>query len=68
MPTKPKVMDLEHIVREVAAKTEGTIKDTSKVGDVFLYVVSEHLQKGDTVHLADFGTLTIPPQKQSKEK
>jgi len=61
-------MDLEHIVREVAAKTEGTIKDTSKVVDAFLDVVSENLQKGYTVHLADFATLTIPPQKKTTDE
>lgn len=67
MPTKPKVMDLEHIVREVAAKTQGTIKDTSKVVDALLEVLADNLQKGHTVHLADFGTLTIPSQKVSEE-
>jgi nucleoid DNA-binding protein len=67
MPTKSKVLDLEHIVREVAVRTGGTIKDTSKVVDALLDVLSENLQAGHTIHLADFATLTIPPQKQ-KEK
>gem|GEM_PF-5186327 len=31
MPTKAKVLDLEDIVRQVAERTQGTIKDTSKV-------------------------------------
>ena len=68
MTAKPKVMDLEHIVREVAAKTQGTIKDTSKVVDALLEVLADNLQKGHTVHLADFGTLTIPQQKVTEEQ
>jgi nucleoid DNA-binding protein len=68
MPTKSKVMDLEHIVRQVAERTQGTIKDTSKVVDALLDVLSENLQKGHTIHLADFATLTIPPQKSSEEQ
>jgi nucleoid DNA-binding protein len=67
MLTKSKVLDLEHIVREVAAKTGGTIKDTSKVVDALLDVLTENLQSGHTIHLADFATLTVPSQKQ-KEK
>ncbi|NDB62178.1 hypothetical protein EB001_27630, partial [bacterium] len=50
-----------------AAKTQGTIKDTSKVVDALLEVLADNLQKGHTVHLANFGTLTIPPQKVFEE-
>lgn len=68
MPTKPKILDLEHIVREVAAKTQGTIKDTSKVVDALLEVIGDNLQKGHTIHLADFGTLTIPSKKVAEDE
>lgn len=68
MPKKSKVLDLEHIVREVAVKTEGTIKDTSKVVDAFLDVLSENLQEGHTIHLSDFATLTIPTQKSTTDE
>ena len=68
MPNKAKVLDLEDIVRQVAERTQGTIKDTSKVVDALLDVLSDNLQKGHTIHLADFATLAIPPQKSSQEQ
>jgi len=66
MTTDQTAVDLEEIVRQVAARSRFTIKDTSKILDAFLEVMSENLLAGRSVHLADFGTLTAPPQK-SKE-
>lgn len=68
MTKKTKVMDLEHIVREVAAKTGGSIKDTSKVMDALLDVLSDNLQKGHTIHLADFGTLSTTIEKATRDQ
>jgi len=65
LTTNPEAVDLEIIVRQVAAKSKFTIKDTSKVVDALLGVLSENLKAGKTIHLADFGTLSAPPQKAS---
>ncbi len=68
MTTDSDVVDLEEVVRQVAAKSKFTIKDTSKMVDALLDVLSANLLAGKTIHLADFGTLTAPPQKSVKPK
>jgi nucleoid DNA-binding protein len=68
VPAEQMPVDLEEIVRQVAAKSKFTIKDTSKMVDALLDVLSANLLAGKTIHLSDFGTLTAPPQKSVKPK
>jgi nucleoid DNA-binding protein len=60
------IIDLEHIVRGVAAKSGQDIKAVKPICDALLASISNELKNGKTVRLADFGTFSVP--KKTKRK
>lgn len=56
----------DDFIRELAAESDITLTNASDIlGDV-LYLLSEHMKKGDTVMLTGFGTFSIQDQRPRK--
>jgi DNA-binding protein HU-beta len=52
-------MNKNELIDSVAAKTDLTKKDSTKVVDAFTEAVTEALAKGDKVQLVGFGTFEV---------
>jgi DNA-binding protein HU-beta len=66
--TKPVILGKHELVHQVAARSEVSLHDASRIIDALTEVIHDELSEGHEVRLMGFGTWSLRPIAQRKVK